>query len=160
MGCDIHAWIEYKNKTGEWFDFANPYLVRDYAMFGLMAKARCEYNESFEARGIPEDVSYGALGRYTLFVIEDEKNKNTGEIWQKEVRGYLGCGAKFVSAKRISNPDWHHASWLTVDEFEYCINKHRELCDWEHVNYQATLSAMKEFKKADKDCRLVFWFDN
>ena len=68
MGCDIHLYIEYKNKMVEfdgykysWHDFGkciNP--GRNYVLFALMAGVRNYGNELpviVPRRGMPEDAA-------------------------------------------------------------------------------------------------------
>lgn len=136
MGCDIHAYIEYddfKTQTGEWFvsDFAHPSVGRNYTMFALMAGVRydprtdTDFKPLFAARGLPKSISWSTEREYTCVVSDEHAAKG----WERyctteEAHRWLDHGhSKWYNEGRkiISGPDWHHASWLTVDELEQCI---------------------------------------
>lgn len=73
MGCDIHAFLEYKNNDGVWedaniFEFDNydqafqimdVYDGRDYELFAVLANVRNDNGNRpiSEPRGVPDDVS-------------------------------------------------------------------------------------------------------
>ena len=69
MGCDIHVYTEEKindawvNTSGleSWFQpnasARSVGMYRDYWMFAFLAKVRGEFTFSFDAKGLPEDVS-------------------------------------------------------------------------------------------------------
>ena len=58
-------------------------------------------------------------------------------------------------------PDWHSATWLTVEEFELAI-KRASGGDGPpvHDSYWALLAAMKCLKDRGNEVRVVIWFDN
>lgn len=63
MGCDIHLYLERKNKEGTWEPINVPENLlpddRCYALFGLLAGVRSdEFEPLFKDRGIPEDTCY------------------------------------------------------------------------------------------------------
>lgn len=53
MGCDIHAFIEYK-RFDEWHLWAKLELDRDYSLFADMACVRGQ--GMFRPKGLPDDV--------------------------------------------------------------------------------------------------------
>ena len=72
MGCDIHVYMEKKNKEyGEWetinlyridqysndIELVNAYSGRDYVLFSILAGVRGWENPFISPRGIPEDAS-------------------------------------------------------------------------------------------------------
>lgn len=61
MECDIHAYIEYKDKiTGEWKQVLGELnLQRDYRFFNTLAGIREEDPALFSVRGLPADISDG-----------------------------------------------------------------------------------------------------
>jgi len=143
MGCDIHLYIEYKNKKvafdgykDNWHSFGqriNP--GRNYAMFALMANVRNHYSDGklpvlVEPRGIPDDVGYIAKDDNQLYISENEgDNYTTMERAEKWVES---GSSKFIDNQEgkpiwVTHPDWHSHSWLTTSEFETIINKYLEL---------------------------------
>ena len=57
MGCDIHAYIEYKNsRRNPWRPYSNPELERDYYFFTAISGVRgYDIKQLFEPKGIPDD---------------------------------------------------------------------------------------------------------
>jgi len=67
-----------------------------------------------------------------------------------------------VRRQLVSNPNWHHASWLTLAEVHAALDHFGlRVADLE-VDVQALLQTMAliEQKCGDGRTRLVFWFDN
>ena len=143
MGCDIHLYIEYKNKKvafdgykDNWHSFGKSINTgRNYAMFALMANVRNYYSDGklpvlVEPRGIPEDVGYIAKDDNQLYICEDEgENYTTMERAEKWVES---GSSKFIDNQEgkptwVTQPDWHSHSWLTTSEFETIINNYLEL---------------------------------
>ena len=143
MGCDIHLYIEYKNKKvafdgykDNWHSFGKSINTgRNYAMFALMANVRNYYSDGklpvlVEPRGIPEDVGYIAKDDNQLYICEDEgENYTTMERAEKWVES---GSSKFIDNQEgkptwVTHPDWHSHSWLTTSEFETIINQYLEL---------------------------------
>ena len=141
MGCDIHLYIEYKNKKVEfdgykdnWHDFGkciNP--GRNYALFALMADVRNYRNELpviVPRRGMPEDVAYYARNDDRMYICNDE---GEGYVKMKQAASWVKNGnSKFIYDKDgkptwVTHPDHHSHSWLTTNEFETILNKYLEL---------------------------------
>lgn len=77
MGCDIHMFVEYKIDSGAWqahdghvleieepdTEYEYEYVKevsptgRNYNLFAMLAGVRGEYDDSYEIRGVPHDVS-------------------------------------------------------------------------------------------------------
>ena len=160
MGCDIHGYIEYKTKdSDQWWQWGNQILgPRNYGMFGLLANVRCD-GCVYPPRGFPRDSS---IYDYWLYVVdhatdENECTRNLAEEWVKNGSSFYEDETKI----RVSDPDWHSASWLTTKEFERVMKKYEKLSDDDaespfFVEYKAALAAMLCLPNA----RLVFWFDN
>ena len=147
MGCDIHLYIEYKNKKVEfdgykdsWHSFSqriNP--GRNYAMFALMANVRNYYSDGkfpvlVGPRGIPEDVGYSANADNRIYISEV---KDDNYVTMEQAKRWVDSGnSKFIDNQEgkptwVTQPDWHSHSWLTTSEFETIINKYLELeSDW------------------------------
>jgi hypothetical protein len=136
MGCDIHAYIDYddfKTKDGDWFVscFAEDVrLGRNYTLFTLMAGVRHDprtdtYNPLFEPKGLPDRTSHSVDWAYSLHIttnkdLYDSESFCSPEDAQRWVdKGY----SRWLNAKHdaVSHPDWHSASFLTVDELERVV---------------------------------------
>ena len=65
MGCDIHLHIEIK-MDGKWEHYANPWVDRCYALFGVMAGVRGDGPAIVEPKGLPEDMSIITRADYEM----------------------------------------------------------------------------------------------
>ena len=165
MGCDIHAFIEIKEGEDSWESISKPYLSRNYGMFGLMAGVRIE-SVLFKPKGLPTDCGWSVSFENELFV-----TTNGGEdhcITKETAERWVASGSsKWVDEKknRVTHPDWHSHSWLTIEEFSKCITKYEKLArasGYESTApyYKIALATMRAAKKLGYEVRLVFWFDN
>lgn len=190
MGCDIHAYIEYKPHDypdTPWQFFAAPCLLRDYKMFTRMAGVRGEQSLAVALpRGLPEDASYYVLTENRIGLDADS---NLDRVRSWGVKIYVD---KEGTPYAADHPDWHSHSWLTLEEFKDAIEKaYAAVCEEleqakakaKHLsdsplttaeieyyklperqcyarNYRATAAAMQSLKDSGCDVRLVFWFDN
>ena len=145
MGCDIHLYIEYKNKKvafdgykDNWHSFGqriNP--GRNYAMFALMANVRNHYSDGklpvlVEPRGIPDDAEYYSSGDDRIYISE-EKYDGEHSVTMERAKSWVESGSsKFINNQKgeptwVTDPDNHSHSWLTTSEFETIINQYLEL---------------------------------
>lgn len=145
MGCDIHLYIEYKNKKvafdgykDSWHSFGqhiNP--GRNYAMFALMANVRNHYSDGklpvlVEPRGIPDDAAYYSSGDDRIYISE-EKYDGEHSVTMERAKSWVESGSsKFINNQKgeptwVTDPDNHSHSWLTTSEFETIINNYLEL---------------------------------
>lgn len=145
MGCDIHLYIEYKNKKvafdgykDNWHSFGkriNP--GRNYAMFALMANVRNYYSDGklpvlVEPRGIPDDAAYYSSGDDRIYISE-EKYDGEHSVTMERAKSWVESGSsKFINNQKgeptwVTDPDNHSHSWLTTSEFETIINQYLEL---------------------------------
>lgn len=162
MGCDIHAYAEYRKKgQSQWNGFGgriNP--GRDYDLFGKLADVRGG-PALIEPRGIPSDLAWEACGDYHMLISDEHE----GDGWCSTAKAqeWVAAGlSKIVERNgrpdKVTDPDAHSASWLTADEFEAALNAPAR---WPHGDeYFALLAAMRDLEKRQNDVRLVFWFDN
>lgn len=132
MGCDIHCYIEYKEKTSDsWQDFGgriNP--GRNYRMFGFMAGVRTDYPH-IEPKGWPEDCASEAFRDNTIYVSESQEscyeNNGDGTTYSKShaeenvAKGYCQWIERHSRKSWVTNCDHHSHSWLSPDEFELAI---------------------------------------
>lgn len=166
MGCDIHAFIEYKKPDyNNWSGFGgriNP--GRTYGVFAHLAGVRNYNNYSPIAadRGVPDDISYSAFDSYSRYIC-DESNTE-GYVRAEQAAKWVEQGySRYLRENKsfISGPDWHSGSWCTADELHTAIER-----TWEdgYNGYESewlvVYDAMKSFEKRGYESRLVFWFDN
>ena len=181
MGCDIHAYIDYddfKARDGDWWVscFADRVRFgRNYTLFTLMAGVRYDpridkYHPLFGPRGLPDRLSWSTEREYGLRVTESEAladaegycsvenasewTKSGHSVWLDDEHTTISC------------PDWHSASWLTVEELEKVKEAYESIEVGEIKTYtvpktfDAIIAAMKELDgETPGRSRLVFWFD-
>jgi hypothetical protein len=163
MGCDIHPHIEFHRGTDDqgkelWWEFCEPYLGRNYNLFGLMAGVRGFQKAIFEPRGVPENISWGVVDDYTLFITDDPKcMDHPGFCSLDDLRRWNG---RLWNEHRAIHPDWHTPSWLTTYEFAQVVEQYNQILKEAHPLAQATLDLMQSLDRSGLKARLVFWFDN
>lgn len=153
MGCDIHAYIEYK-KHDRYYSFCGEVdLDRWYYLFGQMASGVREVEGDFPPKGFPPDAAYQAVSAYTRFVIGDKEYDGDEFITVTKAQEYVERGwSAWFNEHRVTHPDWHTPSWLTTDELKHVRTK----LDERYFLLDAVIAAMEQLPEA----RLVFWFDN
>lgn len=165
MGCDIHAFIEWRSKTSvHWRPFsAQLCLGRHYGVFGRMAGVRSSHPDSFLPRGIPNDLAYEADDEWWLYITDDETTdehtctRQQARLWHEHGRKYKANHEGV--ATWVEHPDWHTPSWLTYDEFRKAAIDLPG--DWSNdPDYAAAGAAMAELERHGMETRIVFWFDN
>ncbi|MBQ7211341.1 MAG: hypothetical protein IJS19_01515 [Muribaculaceae bacterium] len=90
-----------------------------------------------------------------------------------ELKGLPGDISRItLEAYRDGKSDFHHMSWLSTSELEYCINVGKDILkkecekDGEPYNehcfdsYIEVLDYLKEYENIGEPARIVFWFDN
>lgn len=183
MGCDIHTYLEYANPPREgcepyWQNFTTNGGSRNYLMFGVLAGVRYPEVKLFEPKGMPDGaIGYGTSGGYWTSVApeshpdwadgDDWVSLNQAESWVKN--GY-SVGETDVNGRlrRVSGPDWHSHSWLTLEELRSAMGHYAAECTkkWPGEpsappsEWKATVAAMEAFAADGLLTRLVFWFDN
>jgi hypothetical protein len=167
MGCDIHLYIEYKNKESEnWRDFGgriNP--GRHYGFFAKLCGVRNYWEDEIipisAPKGMPVDSAYESRSDNQIYVVEstdhdsESCSRETADRW-------VECGlSKYTDERRnfVTNPDWHSHSWANADELESVI-KDETLQSFDGPEYVAVLGALRSFEWQGYDARIVFWFDN
>lgn len=122
MGCDIHAYIEYQpfeNQTDYWWSVGHIHIRRDYLLFGVLAGVRWPISPVVEPRGVPDHLGFDASDDYWEHINETEREWREGYVNPSKAAAWLNRGDSVMhprDARRISNPDWHTPTWLTVDE--------------------------------------------
>lgn len=137
MGCDIHAFVEYKSKhdfrhDARWDSFSSDQinLDRNYNLFGYLTNGQVRYDPDMEyginPRGLPEYPSH--------------------------------------EVEEFSDPtNTHSHSWLTYEEFVEILELMRKNEDKDvfvPIQYYAILGVMKALVEVDMKVRFVFWFDS
>ncbi len=163
MGCDIHAFIEYRRSADRWWPFGSEFrLGRDYDLFGCLAGVRSgKHNPVASGRGVPSDVAYAADSENKLWISDSLEEgcttKENADHWISSGNSTpIMRDGKMVA---VTHPDWHSHSWCTMDELTTVL----ETVSAEHApspDYYAVLAAMKQLEEMGHEARLVFWFDN
>ena len=147
MGCDIHSYVEYRDKdTGQWkmvriyvpyrweperLDLVEPYNSRNYELFSMLAGVRGFAAPIVEPRGFPQDASDGVRREYEL-----------AEEWM------------------------HTPSWLTLAELRVASKGKKTYSKDERSYLKELISGIDFMLSAswnwadDVDVRMVFWFDS
>lgn len=158
MGCDIHAYIEFRDGD-RWSGFAgrvNP--GRNYKVFGILAGVRTDGPPVIQPRGVPPDMSWQTNDDFHLHVVENDKEVWEGAVARATAEEWVKSGASqwHVDGRRVTHPDWHTASWLTLPEYEAALQRFTDT----EPEYRAVAAAMRELELCGCVTRLVFWFDN
>lgn len=163
-------------------------LSRDYVAFAAMCGVRASegcLTPLFAPRGLPSNPGEAVIFRYYR-IVEDNFNwtesvlpmlpavsKETARTWVKQGLAHYGPGMtqwergngrrlKEVERRRVSNPDWHDASWLRPSEFRAAF-AHFDY-DLAHLafDWQIMLHTMNEVERllGSERVRFVFWFDS
>lgn len=173
MGCDIHMYVEYKRKNDErnnWREFGgriNP--GRNYYMFGLLSKGvRSDLDEGLEPKGLPANLGYNSACDAYIRINDKYAQDDDDYTTLETALRWAQYGRKIINDDngnpyKIEHPDWHSHSWLTTEEFKQQLEIYylkTENKQYPEPEYNALLAAMIELEKFDKECRIVFWFDN
>lgn len=128
MGCDIHAHVEYFEKSVDRpivICFSkNMYMGRNYMLFNLLAGVRGFGGPVFPVRGLPVSppVSPCVQSNYCLWVVDDDKkdmyqNFEMRSISKSEADKLVMEGkSKFFHKNYIIDPAAHTPSHLTKSE--------------------------------------------
>jgi len=169
MGCDIHLFVEYRFRAGHFGSLTTDEfsLPRNYAIFGALAGVRMKELAHIAVRGFPDDASDYAQEAYYWRVCEEaDYSDGFDGIWftvlPKDAEDYIHRG---FSRKKpgprsdlISDPDAHHASWLTAPEFRDALTVAATASGEPSQEYLAVAAALHVLEPDES--RVVFWFDN
>lgn len=172
MGCDIHAFVEYRVRNGQsdwekrWRPWGGQFrLLRYYEMFGALAGVRCEQPHGLvPPRGFPSDPARESEDANTIYVIEDNQHPGGDghQIHRSKAEKWVVSGSSEwtdETKKWVTHPDWHSHSWLTAEELAKAYKALSEPIE-SSPEYLAILDAMECFERQGYETRLVFWFDN
>jgi hypothetical protein len=168
MGCDIHCYIQYKekNQTSDyWFSFGGQFNPgRNYTMFGILANVReHDLPKYYDPKGLPDHkLSWSIEEDLYLHITEDGQGDNEATLenalqWRRPIINDMD-GKPY----KVEHPDWHSHSWLTTDELKKAYSWYKKETGWKvGLEYRVLLSIMKALEnKGKNDVELVFWFDN
>lgn len=169
MGCDIHLFIEYKEKDYPGIsNFGEEiYISRNYYLFGLMnTNIRGGVEGGFSQKGLPENLSY-TVENANHININEEFNDDSGDyVSLEKAKQWEKYGSKIIYNEvekpiKVTHPDWHGHSWLSTEEFETVLEKmNKEQFGYKCLEADVVLAILKKFKELDIEARVVFWFDN
>ena len=171
MGCDIHAFIEHDfgntndNKIKNYKrTFAKLYLSRDYYLFSILANVRrsiisIDNSAPIPPKGIPDNLSFHVIDEYTLCIVDDNDMKQEEEGYcskSNAERWMSNSYSKKYDENRVTHPDWHSVSWMTIKEVKRVQDSYIHLYKKKNTDLEAVLGIMKVLKNP----RFIFWFDN
>ena len=170
MGCDIHMYVEYKDKKDvgtqyeRWTPFGGHFNPgRSYDLFSLLAGVRSGDRPMYPVLGFPQDAAYAANIDNHLYVHDQEThdesvtNRKTAEKW---VTSGISHWANEDHTK-VTHPDWHTHSWLLLEQFEDVIKTYKRKAGYKPLEYMALRDAMRTLaNKGANHVRVIFWFDN
>ncbi len=167
MGTDIHLFVEHRVGPGAQYvslSGGQINLPRDYAVFAALAGVRTEARPHFPPRGFPEDASADAHTRYYSRISEEGLDHDGWWFLERpaDARRYVESGLSHTKVWRdlelVSDPDAHHASWLLGGEVLAALERAGLAPDQLAPEYRVVVAALDLL--ADRDARVVFWFDN
>ena len=180
MGCDIHAYLEYKKKVENsyWMCFSRVNITREYSLFGSLSKGvRTNIEGGLLPRGIPSDLSYVAEKDYTLVVVPDDEygdgfgwscSESDANSWMESGisrRWYGSFSLPGDDSWTVTHPDWHSASWAEKKDLEIAYKAYQntvlpEYLDGKNIPLEVIIAAMVAYEQNGYYSRLVYWFDN
>jgi hypothetical protein len=140
MGCDIHLFLEGKNKdTGEWDHIiAELDDGRNYYLFGLIAGVR-KTRVIFEPKGLPKDIS--------------TKVREQSIAWGADAHSFSYLNQENLVHVLLKAIDFIREDITSKDdtELELEIITLYKIKKWLEV-----MSSIEDYSEK----RIVFWFDN
>ena len=177
MGCDIHMYVQYKEKKNSaeaekqgrdpyWWDFGGGFNPgRNYTLFGILAGVRdTPEKNGFEPKGIPNfGLGWSARSDLYLYITEDPIpgegccTLEDATRWRRPIT-HNSDGKPWYT----EHPDWHSHSWMTIKELEKAYRWYKkESEDGLGLEYRVLLKTMKALEDDGKnEVVVVFWFDN
>ena len=137
MGCDIHGYIEYRDKDDKrdephWYSVSEELsLGRNYNLFGYLTDGIVRYDPELKFGVHPKGIPKGVVSY--------------------EVR------------EAYKEDDTHTPSWLSLNEYEMLIEemlKNEDEDVFIGTDYHLVLDIMKALDNRGMVPRFVFWFDS
>ena len=168
MGCDIHLYVEVKNKEFEYSNWKSPafdgeFSVRTYKMYAALNNVRNSWGITpLEDRGLPDDIGQIVFSEYFKRVNIEQFDTAYGYC-EDHVNQWVKSGASVIKEidgdKYCSCPDWHSPNWCTASELESCYKLVFKKKNNDYAEWLALIDYMKALQK-QYEVRAVFWFDN
>lgn len=129
MGCDIHAYLEFKRPDADrWTSFGDKLsLDRNYRLFALLADVRGE-GAIYPARGVPRDMAYHARDDYLIWV-SDQYPEGDGSTTTAKARSWVAEGNSGwwdAECRYVTDPDAHTPTWLTTAEYAEVLRAYQQ----------------------------------
>lgn len=188
MGCDIHAYVEYRRPGTDWWSFGrriNP--GRNYRIFGRLTNGEVRWSEGrtlgLTPRGIPDDIAAASFDDWWLWIDhsgrggvdgsttperatryhEEYGRRYRGDYKPMRVTTYAaeGVESRLTGVEHDGKPTHvEHPDWHTPSWLTP-DEWERAIGDESYTDeYRALLAAMRVLERAGHDVRVVFWFDN
>jgi hypothetical protein len=180
MGCDIHAFIEFKEESGIFASLTNGTLAlpREFPLFNHLAfgDGGCSEELPYPPRGLPADLSSATRSYFYapadkvrdrvhvhLSLIANVTGKPVEALMEVYLSGVSPAAKEEYRCRQLlPEPELHTHSWLTFGELEEVLAWARMRRDDLSPEFAATVGAMQVLavRFGDKDqVRLVFGFD-
>ena len=172
MGCDIHMYVQYREKKEEqsepnndwWDDFTSQISPgRNYTMFGILAGVRDMVENGFEPKGLP-DFGLGWSAGWDLYLRITEDGKEEGCCTLEQAQRWRRPIINNNEGKpyKVEHPDWHSHTWLTPKELAQAYRWYKKETGWApSLAWRVLLKMMKALEDNGKnEVVVVFWFDN
>jgi len=163
MGCDIHPYFEAQFPDGTWQMIEAVDCGRSYDWFGLAAGVRRNFEESFEARGMPpspswtweylSEMSTDFFHSHSWLTLSDLREVN--RLWQKRINDDRDDDYDLKS-ERVRDfivpltPD-HVITGILIPDNDGKVKK---------IPFAGTLAEFVGSDDIEDKVRLVFAFDN
>lgn len=171
MGCDIHVYVEYKDKSPDaflagWRNWGGKFYVgRDYHLFARLNGVRSYDGDTkvVTTSALPQDLDWVIESEYYCYVVEDadidkQRDREYHYVAKSSADRWVANGSSKVhptNPNLITNPDWHSAGCINLEQWKKLLRKQEAGARW-HV-----ITAMcNELEKRGYETRIVFWFDN
>lgn len=170
MGQDIHMYLEYKEPSDKRYkgtQVGNPYMNRDYDLFGMFSESgrrgytEYEWNKigldgPYPYKDIPNDLSEFIIREITIPKEETGSRKIFGEMMKyRKLEGFPDKEDLYL------DPDFHSFSYMSLEEYKEIIDKYKNYYNYSsYLIYDAFYAFAKVYQDTGYETRVVFWFDN
>lgn len=132
LPCNEECYIDNPTKSD------HPYKYRNYDLFAMLADVRNGrgfagdktgegFNPICQPKGIPKDASFEVMRKFCI----REDADHSRDVLRGWVERGMSTVVKLGPVMEVTHPDWHSASWLTVEELDaYDWNQETKLAGW------------------------------
>ncbi len=186
MGCDIHRYLEYKDKNADHW-YSTPISgqgFQNYALFGFLEEGVREIHNPekyyiHEPVGLPEDIGFHAKHDFYLTVNDEYASKEYEKCITKEkAEKYITdwpylkvIKNKDDEIEKIQDPNWYGMTYIDLEEFDKIIESYKKylikeedipekFIDFYIIEIMATYNYMKTYNDCGYQTRIVYWFDS